>query len=221
MDSTLEIEGYEIVPEVIAPAQRDEAAEALGEVNHECRRGILAIPSVARLARSARLVDLMSSKLAAPAFPVRAIFFNKSPLGSWVVPWHQDVTIAVKARAEVPGYGPWSLKEGVTHVQPPLEILEQMLTLRLHLDDCDEENGALKVIPSTHRLGRLGARQIGFLRDRQAATLCRARAGDALLMRPLLLHASGHSRSERHRRVVHIEYATCRLPQPLKWYEEA
>jgi hypothetical protein len=220
MHTTLKEKGFEIIRGVIAPDQRAEAVAALGDVHHACRRGILVIPEVARLARSHQLRALMSVRLGAPAFPVRAIYFNKSCDSNWLVPWHQDVSIAVKARAEVPGYGPWSVKEGVPHVQPPVEILEQMLTIRLHLDDCDEENGALQVIPSSHRYGRLGTRQIGVLREKEPATCCRARAGDALLMHPLILHASGHSRSDRHRRVLHVEYAACRLPQPLKWFEE-
>ncbi len=152
---------------------------------------------------------------------MRAIYFDKSPEANWLVPWHQDLTLALQARVEMPGFGPWSVKDGVPHVQPPVELLQQMLTIRLHLDDTDQTNGALRVLPGSHRLGRLSAAQIRDFRSGQAETLCVAAAGDALLMRPLILHASGRSTSLHHRRVLHIEYAAFTLPTELAWHEAA
>ncbi len=128
----------------------------------------------------------------------------------------------MRSRAEVPGFDPWSMKDGVPHVQPPIGLLEQMLAVRLHLDDADEANGALRVLPGTHRLGRLSPAQVQEQRARQADVLCAVTAGDALLMRPLLLHASGRlSNASRRRRVLHIEYAAFTLPDELCWHEGA
>ena len=102
-----------------------------------------------------------------------------------------------------------------------MELLENMLTVRLHLDDTDESNGALQVLPGSHRFGRLSAGRIRALRSEHAEFVCPAAAGDALLMRPLLLHASSRSASARHRRVLHIEYAGFGLPPELHWHEAA
>ena len=135
--------------------------------------------------------------------------------------WHQDLTIAVTHQADVPGFGPWSTKDGVVHVQPPVELLQDMITLRLHLDDTDESNGALKVLPGSHVHGRLAAADIERLRGSISEEICRAQRGDALLMRPLILHASGRSTSDRHRRILHIEYAGNDLPDGLHWNHEA
>jgi ectoine hydroxylase-related dioxygenase (phytanoyl-CoA dioxygenase family) len=153
--------------------------------------------------------------------PVRAIYFDKSPAANWSVPWHQDLTVAVRARVDLPGFGPWSTKDGIPHVQPPIDLLERMLTLRIHLDDADRSNGALRVLPGSHRLGRLTADAIEALRIEYPEVLCTAAAGDALLMRPLLLHASRRSTSVRNRRVLHIEYAGFALPSGLRWHEDA
>jgi len=109
----------------------------------------------------------------------------------------------------------------IPHVQPPVEFLQQMLTVRLHLDDADESNGALRVLPGTHRLGRLSSRRIQELQRDQPEFLCVVSAGDAVLMRPLLLHASSRSASTRHRRVLHLEYAAFSLPSELSWHEAA
>lgn len=151
--------------------------------------------------------------------PVRAIFFDKSPASNWLVPWHQDVTIAVARQMEVPGFGPWSRKDGIPHVQPPVALLEGMLAVRLHLDDCDATNGALRVLPGTHRCGRLGPAQIAATRSAGAEVVCEASAGDVLLMRPLLLHASGKSQTHRRQRVLHIEYCSAELPGGLAWHD--
>lgn len=217
----LEQHGFEIVPGIAGPGERKELLSALGPVSGAGRRGLLRVPAVAEFAHSARVLDLIRPHLPAEPVPVRTIYFDKSADTNWLVPWHQDLTLALKAKGEVPGFGPWSVKDGVPHVQPPVEFLEQMLTVRLHLDDAGETNGALRVLPGTHRMGRLSSERIQELRRAQPDFLCAAAAGDVLLMRPLLLHASGRSTEDRHRRVLHIEYAAFDLPPELSWQEMA
>lgn len=211
--------GFALIRGVMSHETQESLKATLGEVDGAGRRGLLRLPAVSALALSERWLGLIRPHLPAEPRPVRAIYFDKSADANWGVAWHQDLTIALQARAEVAGFGPWSVKEGVPHVQPPAELLAQMLTLRLHLDDADETNGALRVLPGSHRLGRLTAERIQELRTSQNDFLCTAAAGDALLMRPLLLHASHRSTSARHRRVLHIEYAGFALPEVLRWAE--
>lgn len=220
-NTELENQGFAIVPDVIGRVAREELLSSLGPTSGAGRRGLLGLPAVAALARSSRLFDILRPHFPSEPFPVRAIYFDKSSEANWLVPWHQDLTLAVRSRVEVPGFGPWSTKDGIPHVQPPVALLEQMLSVRLHLDEADASNGALRVLPGSHRLGRLSAEQITELRIRQAEELCTACAGDALLMRPLLLHASSRSVSPRHRRILHIEYAAFELPPGLNWHESA
>lgn len=219
MSDHLERDGFAIIPNVIHREEREYLLALLGPVAGAGRRGLLQTSEIAALAASPRFLNLIRPYLPAEPRAVRAIYFDKSPDANWLVPWHQDLTLALKSRAEVPGFGPWSVKENVPHVQPPVELLEQMLTIRLHLDDADVSNGALKVLPKSHRLGRLSAERIQNLRQSEAVHLCEAKAGDVLLMRPLLLHASGRSTSDRNRRVLHLEYAAFELPAGLEWHE--
>ena len=221
MQPTVEQHGFAIVPKVFGNGQKRELISALGSVNVAGRRGLMAHPIVNQFAHSAQLRDLIRAHLPAEPTAVRAIYFNKSSEANWLVSWHQDLTIAVRQKIELPGFGPWSTKEGIPHVQPPVGYLEQMFAVRIHLDDADESNGALKVLPGTHQLGRLSLEQIQELRSQREEYLCTAAAGDALLMRPLLLHASSRSTSDRPRRVLHIEYAGFDLPGGLKWNEAA
>jgi hypothetical protein len=223
--------GLALVPGVLSRGEVEAFRDALGDAPGAGRRGMLADPEVASLASSDQLLDLVGPHLLAsslpphfapaPPRPVRAIYFDKSPSANWLVAWHQDLTIAVAERREAPGFGPWSMKDGVTHVQPPIELLEHMLAARLHLDDGDETNGALRVLAGTHRDGRLSAEQIEARRQSIPETVCRARVGDALLMRPMLLHASSRATTPTRRRVLHIEYAACDLPFGLAWNPSA
>ncbi len=153
--------------------------------------------------------------------PVRGIYFDKSADANWQVSWHHDLTVALRDHVEHPGFGPWSVKGGIPHAHAPAACLEQMLTVRLHLDDANETNGALRVLPGSHRFGRLTDEQANELCASVPEHLCVASAGAALLMRPLLLHASSRSSSGAHRRVLHLEYAGFRLPQELQWHEAA
>jgi ectoine hydroxylase-related dioxygenase (phytanoyl-CoA dioxygenase family) len=101
-------------------------------------------------------------------------------------------------------------------VQASREVLEKIAIVRLHLDDCDENNGALKVIPRSHLVGKIDVVEVCL---KQEAVVCEVPKGGALLMRPLLLHSSSPATKPSHRRVIHIEYATDELPNGLKWFD--
>jgi hypothetical protein len=222
MNPTLVTDGFTIIHGILTAAEQKLLVEQLGPVPGAGRRGMLADPQVSRLARSEALLRLVRPHLPAEPRPVRAIYFDKSPEANWLVPWHQDLTLAVHGKIEHPGFGPWSVKDGVSHVQPPAALLEQMLTVRLHLDDAGETNGALRVLPGSHTRGRHSAEEIQEFRSVTDEHLCSASAGDALLMRPLLLHASSRSTAgAQNRRVLHIEYAGFALPAGLTWNEAA
>lgn len=155
--------------------------------------------------------------LGSSARAVKVTVFDKTPDANWKVPWHQDLTIAVRCKEEVEGFGPWSVKDGIPHVQPPMEILAQMLSVRVHLDDTPAENGALRVVPGSHLSGRLSREEISRLRCERGEAVCAVPEGGAMLMRPLLLHASSPTQKGGRRRVIHIEYAVHDLPFGLEW----
>jgi ectoine hydroxylase-related dioxygenase (phytanoyl-CoA dioxygenase family) len=178
------------------------------------------LPAARELADLPTVRKLVEPVLGSQAFPVRAILFDKTPDSNWKVPWHQDVTIAVANRVESEGFGPWSMKTGVHHVQPPAAILDAMLSVRFHLDPCGAENGALKVLPCSHLLGRLPEEEAARMGAEQPSTVCEANRGDALLMKPLLVHASSSSTNPHHRRVIHIDFAATQLPEGMGWYDE-
>jgi hypothetical protein len=159
---------------------------------------------------------LAGDLLQRPARAVRAILFDKSPVANWAVAWHRDLMIPVRERHQVAGYRNWSLKDGVCHVQAPREILRGMLTLRLHLDDCDAGNGALRVLAGSHDIEQADARQAAAADESRMVT-CVAQAGDVLAMRPCLLHSSCKAERPGRRRILHIEYAAQELPPPLQW----
>lgn len=179
------------------------------------------VPLTRELANSSACKSLVEAVLGSKARVVRGVYFDKHRDANWKVAWHQDLTIAVRERVEMDGYGPWSMKAGIHHVQPPAHVLENMLTLRLHLDDADETNGALRVLPATHKYGRLDAQQIEYRKQHDAVVTCNVKSGGVVLMRPLLLHSSTTATTPRHRRVLHFEYSSLELPGGLKWFEES
>jgi ectoine hydroxylase-related dioxygenase (phytanoyl-CoA dioxygenase family) len=177
------------------------------------------------IGRSRPFADIVASRfvrgviepiLGPDAFPVRSLLFDKSPDANWDVPWHQDTTIAVERKADVQGFGPWSVKVGVPHVRPPASVLDAMLTVRLHLDDCGEANGSLLVVPGSHRHGIVSG-PLDTDRFERERVSCVVHAGGAVLMKPLLIHASRKAAVATHRRVFHVEFAACPLPEPLEW----
>ena len=180
-------------------------------------RNLLGVQGMRALAEDAALKGIAEEVLGAGCRVVRGTLFDKTEGANWKVPWHQDVTIEVQRRVEMLGYGPWSVKAGVLSVQPPSEVMNQMLTLRLHLDDCLEQNGALKVLPGSHVQGKLSERVIETQAAETLAEVCTVGSGGVLVMRPLLIHASSAATLPGHRRVLHFDYASCELPDGIGW----
>ncbi|MFT5109100.1 MAG: hypothetical protein ACI8XO_003805, partial [Verrucomicrobiales bacterium] len=206
-DPTFATDGFEIRRGVVSAGRlghfRAEAVKVAEEAGTACVRHLTARSEVfAELARSAEISALLPVGLR----PVRSILFDKTPEQNWPVAWHQDLTISVAEKREVDGYAPWSVKDCKPHVQPPIGLLENMVTVRLHLDDTPTTNGALRVIPGSHLAGRLSQQDVA---DGTAGNevVCACGAGDVLLMKPLILHASCRSISPSRRRVIHFEYA--------------
>lgn len=213
-------DGFALIPDALDNSQVDALTEILAPLQTPGAAGtrnLLEHPAVCDWVGSPQIRALVEPTLGSNAFVARAILFDKTPQSNWKVPWHQDLSIAVQRQIEVAGFGPWSNKAGVPHVQPPTEVLEQMVTLRLHLDACGEENGALRVLAGTHLSGKLSASQIAAERKCVAETVCVLPRGGALLLRPLILHASSPAVSPAHRRVLHLEWAAQDLPGALQW----
>jgi ectoine hydroxylase-related dioxygenase (phytanoyl-CoA dioxygenase family) len=230
--STVQTEGFAIVEGVLSRAMVEHlltSLENIGDTGSVRKRGgIFAVrnlldvsPEARELAHSEAIRALVEPVLGHRFFPVRGILFDKIPDANWKVPWHQDVTIAVQERIEAEGFGPWSMKADVLHVQPPAEVLEHMISVRLHLDNCAEENGALRVIAGSHLHGRIPEEEIPAIREQTPEQVCAVGVGGALLMRPLLLHASSPSRVPGHRRVLHLDFASVELPNGMRWFSES
>lgn len=206
----------------IVPACLDETTGALlnkefDDTRHP-ERNLLSVPSVRALAISRPVREIMETILGRECFAVRGIFFNKTRSSNWKVVWHQDLTIAVRERADVRGFGPWTMKAGISHVQPPPEIMNGLLAIRLHVDESGIDNGPLRVLAGSHREGRLSAKQIGDW-NKEASVTCTVPKGGALVMRPLLLHASSSCAVPKSRRVIHLEFAAAELPHGLDWQD--
>lgn len=225
--SALDRDGFAVVPGVLSAAEVAEfvsAADNLSLSATDVVRGgyrdlFGLMPEVRRLATHPALRRWPDTVLGPGAFAVRAILFDKTPAANWKVAWHQDLTIAVRRRLDAPGFGPWSVKEGIHHVQPPVEVLEAMLTVRLHLDPCGPENGPIRMLPGSHRDGKLTSAQIDAWKSRAAPIELSCPAAGLVLMRPLIVHASSPATKPSHRRVIHLEYAARDLPHGLDWYE--
>ena len=154
-----------------------------------------------------------------PADPVavQCTFFEKSRDRNWLVPIHQDLSIPVREKIDHPALTGWSEKEGAFFVQPPDTVLQQIVIARLHLDDCGPDDGALRVVPGSHRHGRMASHDAMAERNQGKETLCTVKKGDILLMKPLLLHASSKASGQSRRRVLHFVFGPGLLPCGLAW----
>lgn len=222
----VDVDGYALLPSLIEQPAIDRLVREVESAQHESsgprsanlRSAFDRLPSAKPLLKKPALLHMLSELLGPQAFAVRGILFDKRPDTNWKVAWHQDTAIPLAEIAAAEGFGPTSTKDGVPHTRAPAALLARMVTVRIHLDDCAEGNGPLRVIPGSHLQGRLNDEAIQKCRAENRAKSITAKAGDALVMRPLLLHASAKADTPRHRRVLHLEFAAEQLPEPLKWH---
>lgn len=181
------------------------------------RQVLKEVPALNALLLTPAFRNCIQALSGADHFIVKSIYFDKPGTSNWFVAYHQDLTIAVDRKENIPGFGPWTVKQEQFGVQPPVDILENMFTMRIHLDDTDENNGALKVIPGSHLKKVYRAETIDWSVEKE--TICNVPKGGVMVMKPLLLHASGRTTNGLNRRVLHIEFCNKELPAPLLWAE--
>jgi hypothetical protein len=211
-------DGYFVIPSVIdAVLNRRLGAFVGGIASGAGSRRLLDEAWCAHLAGALRGDARIRSLLPRNAVAVQCTLFDKSPTKNWLVTLHQDLSIPVSSRVDSPECSGWSEKEGQLYVQPPVSVLERLVAVRVHLDDCPAESGALRVVPHSHTEGRVDPTQAEALRQQQGETVVPIAQGGVLVIRPLILHASSKATSQTPRRVLHFVFGPPKLPLGLEW----
>jgi ectoine hydroxylase-related dioxygenase (phytanoyl-CoA dioxygenase family) len=182
------------------------------------RQFLKEVPDISQVIFNNNLRTLIKELFALDYFVVKSIYFDKPEKSNWFVGWHQDLTISVNKREDIQGYGPWTIKQDQFAVQPPIKLLEENFTIRIHLDNTDENNGALKVISGSHLKAIYRPENIDW--NVEAENICVVTAGGVMIMKPLLLHASNRTTNNNKRRVIHIEFSKSNLPEIINWSEK-
>ena len=204
-------QGFSIIDHVFNPVEMRDVTDVLSATDLDRTkagaRHVLTVPVVRQLAIDLRMLQIARQFVGPGATPFRATLFDKSGSANWLVVWHQDTALPLRARLEQPEWGPWSTKGGILYAHAPAWALQQVVALRISLDDSMATNGPLRVLPNTHRSGVLSEQQIETLVRETIALDCITAAGGVVAMRPLTLHASSKAVENRPRRILHIEYA--------------
>ena len=221
--------GFIVINDVFSNKEIDDIVKAIEDVESSnttfrkskdlfaIRQFFKEVPAVIPFVFHQKLNHLINELFGAGYFHVKSIFFDKPGSSNWFVSYHQDLTISVKERFNLEGFKQWSVKQDQYAVQPPLDILENCFTIRIHLDDTNENNGALRVIEGSHRKGIYRPEEIDW--SKESEFTCNVGKGGIMIMKPLLLHASSRTVNNNRRRIIHIEFCNKELPDPLKWAE--
>ncbi|NIF04346.1 phytanoyl-CoA dioxygenase family protein [Chryseobacterium sp. Tr-659] len=181
------------------------------------RQFLKEVPEIKDLVFNHHIKKIIQEIFGEKYFVVKSIYFDKPETSNWYVAYHQDLTISVDKKVELPGFGPWTTKQNQFAVQPPLNVLENIYTIRIHLDYTDEQNGALKVIPKSHSKGIYRPETIDWKVETEA--ICNVEKGGVMIMKPLTLHGSNRTTNGKRRRVIHVEFSDMELPEVLQWSE--
>ena len=223
-------EGFSIIENVFTDEEIDELIKIISNVDttnptfrktndlFAIRQFLNEIPGASERVFNKVLKQLIINYFGKDYFVVKSIYFDKPEQSNWFVSYHQDLTISVDKKAAIEGFGPWTVKQNQFAVQPTLDVLENNFTIRIHLDDTDENNGALKVIPASHLKGIYRPETIDWKKETES--ICSVKKGGVMLMKPLLLHSSNRTINNNKRRVIHIEFSNQELHPPLQWSEK-
>ncbi|WP_407404312.1 phytanoyl-CoA dioxygenase family protein [Chryseobacterium sp.] len=227
---TIADKGYTIISNVFSKEEVDHLIAIISSIDTSketfrkskdlfaIRQFLKEIPEVNSFIFNENLKSIIKNLFGSDYFVVKSIYFDKPETSNWYVSYHQDLTISVNEKKEIPNFGPWTNKQNQFAVQPPTDVLENIFTIRIHLDDTDEQNGALKVVPQSHAKGIYRPENIDWRIETE--DFCKVEKGGIMIMKPLLLHGSNRSVSGKRRRVIHIEFSDKELPEDLKWSEQ-
>ncbi|WP_185194787.1 phytanoyl-CoA dioxygenase family protein [Chryseobacterium cheonjiense] len=227
--STIQKSGFAVINNIFSEEEIEKIGQVIENIDTSkeafrksedlfaIRQFLKEVPEVQDLIFNDNIQKIIAEVFGEKYFVVKSIYFDKPEKSNWYVAYHQDLTISVDKKAELPGFGPWTTKQNQFAVQPPLDILENIFTIRIHLDDTDENNGALKVIPNSHLKGIYRPETIDW--SVETETICNVEKGGIMIMKPLLLHGSNRTTNGKKRRVIHIEFSDRQLPKQLKWSE--
>jgi ectoine hydroxylase-related dioxygenase (phytanoyl-CoA dioxygenase family) len=229
ISNTISTEGFAIVNEVFTTTEVDNLLQIIEGADTSkatfrktndlfaIRQFLKEIPAAANILFNKKLIIIIEAIFGNEFFVVKSIYFDKPEQSNWFVAWHQDLTISVNKKIEQEGFSFWTVKQNQFAVQPPLAILHDNFTIRIHLDDTNEQNGALKVIPQSHLKNIYRPETIDW--EVETEHTCSVKKGGVMFMKPLLLHSSGKTTNNNKRRVIHIEFSKTTLPGELQWAE--
>jgi ectoine hydroxylase-related dioxygenase (phytanoyl-CoA dioxygenase family) len=224
----LESEGFTLIENIFSEEEIDSLANTINQIDSSkptfrkttdlfaIRQVLKEIPYIQKIIFNEKLKALIKNHFGENYFVVKSIYFDKPEQSNWFVAYHQDLTISVDKKLPLDGYGPWTVKQDQFAVQPPLNVLQNIYTIRIHLDDTDERNGALKIIPKSHLAIR---RPETIDRQKEQELYCKVKKGGVMIMKPLLLHASDKTTNNNKRRILHIEFSNIELPPEINWSE--
>ena len=182
------------------------------------RQIFTAFPGIKKEVFNSNIKSIINTIFGSGYFIIKGLYFDKPSLSNWFVAYHQDLSVSVSNKSNSAAYKGWTIKDNQFGVQPPGDILENIYTIRIHLDDCTAQNGALHVIPGSHKKGVYKSQEAD--RSKEAEVICEVPKGGIMLMRPLLLHASYKSTVPASRRVLHLEFCNTELPESIYWAEK-
>lgn len=225
----LKEEGFAVIENIYSPKEIEQIVVAIDNADKSkstfrkftnlfaIRQFLKEVPIATPVIFNDNLKSLITQFLGYDYFLVKSIYFDKPEQSNWFVSYHQDLTISVDKKLDLDNYGPWTVKQNQFAVQPPLNILENIFTIRIHLDDTDENNGALKIVPKSHLKGIYRPENIDWTKEIE--TVCSVKKGGVMVMRPLLLHSSNRTTNNNKRRVIHLEFSNIELPPEINWAE--
>jgi ectoine hydroxylase-related dioxygenase (phytanoyl-CoA dioxygenase family) len=210
-------QGFSIIPSSLSDGVIHQLRETLFQSNAAGERCLLDHPIVRDTALLLKSHLNKLTFLSPASIAVQAITFDKTQTTNWKVAWHQDLMFPFAKRVSTLGFDLPTIKQGIDYARPPIQVLEQLLAVRLHLDDCTETNGPLKISPDTHRAGVIDTSKIADFVKTHGEFTCLAKEGDLLLMHPLILHTSSQATQPKHRRILHIVYHS-NMPIEELWH---
>lgn len=222
--------GFTVIEGIYSDKEVEEILEIINEVDTSketfrksndlfaIRQFLKEIPQAEKLIFNNKLKKTIKEVFGDNYFVVKSIYFDKPEASNWYVSYHQDLTISVNKKSDLENFEFWTKKQNQFAVQPPIEILENIFTIRIHLDNTDENNGALKVVDKSHLKKIYRPDTIDW--KNESESICKCGKGGIMIMKPLVLHSSSRTTNNQKRRVIHIEFSNMELPNEIKWAEK-
>ena len=142
---------------------------------------------------------------------IRSAYFDNRVSKPEKTVWRQRRRLTFPVKIEGADYSNWQLEGDFFSAEPPARIMQDMVIVRIHLDDSDQNNGELKIFKGSHSQ-ILDHSAIKVITENGLPSNCGILAGGIQILKPFILQSETKRSRSKKNRIIELTFSSSDLP---------